>query len=78
MTPKERAKDIYLEYLGIFQESNMFKVGDNLNEITKKCATARVDAIYHIFVLTEPQDNPYAHLFQEEYWMEVIEELKKL
>ncbi len=38
MTSKEKAKEIFLDYIGIFQESDKFNVGDNIGLLAKVCS----------------------------------------
>lgn len=79
MSPKEKAKNLYLDYIGIFQESNMFNVGDNLNLITKVCCYNTIN-----FLTSNRSCDDSSYLVDgkgydfDSYWREVKSEIEQM
>jgi hypothetical protein len=70
MTPKEKAKDIYLKMLQWEYDADIYMKRNVISTSAKKCALIAVDEIYNSGLLVFVDD--------EQYWHEVKQEIQKL
>jgi hypothetical protein len=74
MTPKEKAKEIFLKFALYIRAGYMFD--EEADEDAKKCALIAVDEI----ILSNPHSNPFnTDVYSTMgYWQEVKQEIEKL
>jgi hypothetical protein len=84
MTPKEKASELVDKFkpmmycfVGSEMLTNSFNEQEQLRN-AKECAIIVVKEIDRIIVKSTTKEDPYANLFAEEYWQEVIKEINKL
>ncbi|CAB4204014.1 hypothetical protein UFOVP1384_19 [uncultured Caudovirales phage] len=70
MTPKEKAKELYLRYTDAL---NIRDLQTTANPFAKQCVLIAVDEILEIELLVESVDDYYLR-----YWQEVKQEIENL
>jgi hypothetical protein len=81
MTPKEKAKEIILNYESIIALNSWCDENTTekeINRLVKKTALIAVDEIDAIYQKLTPKDDPYYFLLELEYWQEIKTEIEKL
>ena len=73
MTPKEKAKELYLKMLKFQSKSNLYIERNILCPTAKHCARIAVEEI-----LSETEERDGMRVINNTYWMEVRNEIEKL
>jgi hypothetical protein len=75
MTPKEKAKDIYLKMLKWQQDADIYLKRNIISTAAIKCALIAVNEILDIDCWDMSQENFDNHI---EYWQEVKQEIEEI
>ena len=73
MTPKEKAKDLYLKMLEYQHQSNLYIERNIICPMSIKCAIIVVEEI-----LSETEEIDGMRVINNPYWIEVRNEIEKL
>ncbi len=69
MTPKEKALELYSNYLEIMPSNLIF---DLIHYLSKQCALIAVDEILNVII------GSYEYELENKYWQQVKQEIEKL